>query len=84
MPTKINTIRKRRRDRTKTRIANQKQLKMFEISLKRNSKSIWEFNNILTNVFPESSNTYAEFLDKNNAWQYFLKYLNHSSGWCTK
>lgn len=77
------TIRKRRRDRTRSRLAHQKRLEVFEISLKRNSKNIWEFNNILTNVFPESSNTYAEFSDMSSAWVCFLKYLNYSSGWCT-
>ena len=74
-------IRKRRRDRIRNRIA-QKQLKVFVISLRKNEKSVWVFESILTNVFPESSNTYAEFIDRNMAWEYFLKYLNYSSGWC--
>jgi hypothetical protein len=75
------TIRKRRRDRTRNRIA-QKPLKVFVISLRKNEKGVWVFESILTNVFPKSSNTYAEFIDMNRAWEYFLKYLNYSSGWC--
>jgi hypothetical protein len=75
------TIRKRRRDRTRTRIAKN-QLQVFVISLRKNEKSRWVFESILTNVFPKSSNTYAEFADECRAWEYFLKYLNYSSGWC--
>lgn len=39
----------------------------------------WFFENILTDVLPNSVNTYTSTYPKNVAWRDFMRYLNDSS-----
>ena len=45
----------------------------------KTSNSLWCFENVLTDVLPDSVNTFCDDFPKHLAWKNFMYYLNHSS-----